>query len=323
MRELERPRTELYPPIEARASGMLELDGLHRMYWEESGNPNGVPVLYLHGGPGGGTSPRARQFFDPQFYRIILFDQRGAGKSQPLGESTANTTPLLIEDIERLRRYLGVTSWYLFGGSWGSTLALAYGEAHPERCRGFILRGIFLCRPQEIDWFLYGVRTVFPEAWRDLVAHVPKNRQTDLARWFYEALHDPDPLVHLPLARAWSRFEASCSALRPNPSLIAHFEEDAVALGIARLETHYFVHGGFLAENALLENLHRVRHLPAVIVQGRYDMICPIVTADELARAWPEAHYVVVEDAGHSAWESGITQALVVACERMKKIRER
>ena len=323
MRELDRPRTEFYPPLEARAAGMLALDDLHTMYWEESGNPQGVPVLYLHGGPGGGTSPRARQFFDPRHYRIVLFDQRGAGRSTPLGESRSNSTPLLIEDIERLREHLGIRSWLLFGGSWGSTLALAYGEAHPERCLGFVLRGIFLCRAAEVDWFLYGIRNIFPEAWRDLVAQVPQAEQGRLAQWFYAALHDPDPLVHLPLARAWSRYEACCSALRPNPSLIAHSEEDAVALGIARLETHYFVNGGFFPENALLDNLSRISHLPAVIVQGRYDMICPIATADLLARTWTGAQYVVVEDAGHSAWETGITQALVMACEKMKAIRDR
>ena len=322
MREHDRLRADLYPPIEARASAMMRLDALHSMYWEESGNPHGVPVLYLHGGPGGGTSPRARQFFDPQHYRIILFDQRGAGKSVPLGECQRNTTQLLLEDIERLRAFLGIEQWLLFGGSWGSTLALAYGETFPERCLGFILRGIFLCRPAELDWFLYGLRNVFPEAWRDLVAHVPVEHRDDLAGWFYRALHDPDPRVHLPLARAWSRYEASCSSLRPNPSLIAHFEEDAVALGIARLETHYFVNRIFLPDDSLMANIRLVRHLPCIIVQGRYDMICPIVTADDLARIWPQAEYVIIEDAGHSAWEPGIMAALVSACEKMKWVRQ-
>lgn len=321
MREHDRLRTDLYPPIEARSSGMMRLDAVHTMYWEESGNPQGVPVLYLHGGPGGGTSPRARQFFDPQHYRIILFDQRGAGKSVPLGSCERNTTALLLEDIEALRRHLEIEQWLLFGGSWGSTLALAYGETHPERCLGFVLRGIFLCRPAELEWFLYGLRNVFPEAWRDLVAHVPVAERNDLAGWFYRALHDPDARVHLPLARAWSRYEASCSSLRPNPSLIAHFEEDAVALGIARLETHYFVNRIFLPEDTLLGNLGTIRHLPCIIVQGRYDMICPIATADDLARAWPQAEYVIIEDAGHSAWEPGIMAALVSACEKMKWLR--
>jgi proline iminopeptidase len=323
MREHDRLRIDLYPPIEARVSAMMRLDSMHTMYWEECGNPRGTPVLYLHGGPGGGTSPRARQFFDPQHYRIILFDQRGAGKSTPAGSCTRNTTPLLLEDIERLRESLGIEQWLLFGGSWGSTLAIAYGQAHPQRCLGFILRGIFLCRPQEIDWFLYGLRNIFPEAWRDLVAHVPVAERNNLAGWFNRALHDPDPRLHLPLARAWSRYEASCSSLRPNPSLIAHFEEDAVALGIARLETHYFVNKIFLPDDSLLGNIRLIRHMPCIIVQGRYDMICPIATADDLARAWPQAEYVIIEDAGHSAWEPGIMSALVSACEKMKAIRPR
>jgi proline iminopeptidase len=320
MREQDRPRTELYPPIEPHASGMLRLDGLHAMYWEESGNPDGVPILYLHGGPGGGTSPRARRFFDPQHYRIVLFDQRGAGRSTPVGETRDNTTPLLIDDIEALREHLGIDQWLVFGGSWGSTLALAYGEAHADRCLGFVLRGIFLCTDEEVEWFLNGIGRFFPEAWREFMAHVPKEARGDIARWFSEALNNADPIVHMPLARAWSRYEASCSSLLPNPSLVAHLEEDRVALGIARLESHYFVNRIFLAPGQLLREIGKIRHLPCVIIQGRYDMICPISTADGLARAWPEAQYVIVEDAGHSAWEPGIMAALVMACEKMKTV---
>ena len=318
MRDPERLRTELYAPIEPRASGMLPLDDLHTMYWEESGAADGVPVLYLHGGPGGGTSPRARQFFDPHHYRIVLFDQRGAGRSTPLGETRDNTTQLLIDDIERLRREHGIERWLVFGGSWGSTLALAYGQAYPQRCLGFVLRGIFLGGVSEIDWFIAGIRHVFPEAWRELMAHVPAPAHADPVGWYHARLADPDPAVHLPLARTWSRFEASCSALLPNAALLAHSDEDTVALGIARMETHYFVHRVFLAENQLLDGVAALRHLPCTIVQGRYDMVCPIVSADALARAWPEADYVIVPNAGHSAWEPGITAALVRACERMK-----
>jgi proline iminopeptidase len=320
MREHDRPRTDLYPPIEPHLSGMLSLDGLHTMYWEESGNRAGIPILYLHGGPGGGTSPRARRFFDPQHYRIVLFDQRGAGRSSPVGECQNNTTSHLIDDIEVLRLHLGIDRWLIFGGSWGSTLALAYGEAHPERCLGFVLRGIFLCSDEEVDWFLKGIGRFFPEAWREFMAHVPKKAQGDVARWYSDALNHSDPLVHMPLARAWSRYEASCSSLLPNPSLIAHLEEDRVALGIARLESHYFVNRIFLPRGQLLAEIGRIRHLPCVIIQGRYDMICPIATADGLARAWPEAQYVIVEDAGHSAWEPGIMAALVMACEKMKTV---
>jgi proline iminopeptidase len=318
MRDLSQLRSELYPPIDARASGMLDLDDLHTMYWEESGSPTGIPVLFLHGGPGGGASPRARQFFDPWHYRIVVFDQRGAGRSTPLGETRRNTTQLLVADIERLRRKLGVDRWLVFGGSWGSTLALAYGIAHPEHCLGFVLRGIFLGAPYEIDWFISGIRHVFPEAWRALLSHVPASEQQDVVQWFHDRLADPDPEVHMPLARAWSSFEASCSTLLADASLMAHSEEDVVAIGIARMETHYFVNDLFLAPDALLEGVDRLRHLPCSIVQGRYDMVCPIVTADALARAWPEAHYVIVPDAGHSAWEPGTTAALVRACERMK-----
>ena len=321
MRDPERLRTELYAPIEPRAAGMLPLDDLHSMYWEESGAADGVPVLYLHGGPGGGTSPRARQFFDPFHYRIVLFDQRGAGRSTPLGETRDNTTQFLVDDIERLRRELGIERWLVFGGSWGSTLALAYGQAHPQRCLGFVLRGIFLGGASEIDWFIAGIRHVFPEAWRELMAHVPGDARADPVGWYHARLSDPDPAVHLPLARTWSRFEASCSALLPNAALLAHSDEDTVALGIARMETHYFVHRVFLAENELLDGVAALRHLPCTIVQGRYDMVCPIMTADALVRAWPEADYVIVPSAGHSAWEPGITAALVKACERMKHAR--
>lgn len=320
MREHDRPRTDLYPPIEPHRSGMLAINELHTMYWEESGNGAGIPILYLHGGPGGGTSPRARRFFDPQHYRIILFDQRGAGRSSPVGECRDNTTALLIEDIETLRVHLNIDRWLVFGGSWGSTLALAYGEAHPGRCLGFVLRGIFLCSDEEVEWFLKGIGRFFPEAWREFMAHVPKDGEDDVAKWYSDALNHSDPVVHMPLARAWSRYEASCSSLLPNPSLIAHLEEDRVALGIARLESHYFVNRIFLPKGQLLAEIGRIRHLPCVIIQGRYDMICPIETADGLARAWPEAQYVIVEDAGHSAWEPGIMAALVMACEKMKTV---
>ena len=303
----------LYPEIFPHRQGYLEHDDLHRIYWEESGNPDGVPVLFLHGGPGSGTSPLQRCFFDPDHYRIILFDQRGSGKSTPYASLENNTTPHLIGDIEQLRLQLGVDQWLVFGGSWGSTLALAYGETHPEACLGFVLRGIFLCRKSEIDWFLYGLRTIFPEAWRTFSELIPKSEQDNLLLAYYRRLTDPDPAIHLPAARTWAHYEAACSTLLPSAPLIANFESDAVALSLARIEAHYFMHNIFLPENSLLDNLHKIRHLPCVIVQGRYDSVCPIVTADELARAWPEAFYEIVPDAGHSAFESGIAAALVGA----------
>jgi proline iminopeptidase len=311
-------RGDLYPAIEPFDSGMLPLDDVHTMYWEVSGNPHGVPVLFMHGGPGGGCSPEHRRFFDPAFYRIVLFDQRGAGNSTPLGDVTNNTTAHLIGDVEHLREYLGIGKWLVFGGSWGSTLALAYGEAHPDRCLGFVLRGIFLCREQEAEWFLHGMRHVFPEAWHKFVGAIPEAERADLLDAYVRRLNHPDPAVHMPAARAWSTYEGACSTLLPNADTVAYFSGDHVALGLARIEAHYFRHRVFLPENALLENVHRLRQIPAVIVQGRYDLVCPTVTADDLHRAWPEAEYVVVPDAGHSAWEPSIRAELVAAVERFK-----
>jgi len=322
MADLPQPlRSELYPEIEPRRTGMMKLDGVHAMYWEESGNPLGAPVIFLHGGPGAGASPAHRRFFDPAHYRIVILDQRGAGRSKPLGELRENTTPLLVADIERLRAHLGIGRWLVFGGSWGSTLALAYGEAHPERCTGFVLRGVFLCRRSEIDWFLYGLRNLFPEAWHRFVEPIAAAERGDLLAAYYKRLTDPDPRVHVPAARAWSTYEGACSTLLPSPETVAYFAGDGVALGLARIEAHYFTHDIFLPENALLSNVGRIRHLPCTIVQGRYDAVCPIVSADDLHQAWPEAEYVVVPDAGHSAWEAGITAALVRATERFKSRR--
>lgn len=311
-------RSELFPPIDPHASGMMPLDERHVMYWEVSGNPSGVPVVFLHGGPGAGASPTHRRFFDPDFYRIVVFDQRGSGRSVPMGEIEDNTTGDLVEDIERLRAFLGIDRWLVFGGSWGSTLALAYGEAHPDRCLGFVLRGIFMCRPQEVDWFLYGVRAVFPEAWREFSNFLPEAERGDLLTSYYRRLTDPDPAVHMPAARVWSRFEGSCSTLLPNIDSAVNLADDRVALSLARIEAHYFINRIFLGENELLARLGRLRRHWATIVQGRYDMVCPIMSADDLARAWPEARYVVVPDAGHSALEPGIRSALVGATERFK-----
>ena len=311
-------RTELYAPLEPYRAGRLALDRIHTMYWEESGNPHGVPVVFLHGGPGAGSAPNHRRFFDPAHYRIVIFDQRGAGRSSPLGEVRENTTLHLIADIERLRQHLNIGKWLLFGGSWGSTLALAYGEAHPESCRGFVLRGIFLCRQSEVDWFLYGLRNIFPEAWQKFAALIPEDERDNLLAAYGKRLMDPDPAVHMPAARAWGIYEGSCSTLLPSAETVAHFANDVVALGLARMEAHYFLHGIFLPANALLANIAKLRPIPAVIVQGRYDAVCPIVSAHDLHRAWPEAEYVIVPDAGHSAWEPGICAELVKAAEKFK-----
>jgi proline iminopeptidase len=273
-------------------------------------------VLFLHGGPGGGSSPEHRRFFDPLFFRAVLFDQRGAGASTPVGETSGNTTQQLIDDIERLRDYLGIERWLVFGGSWGSTLGLAYGQAHPLRCLGFLLRGIFLGRSSEIDWFLHGLKNVFPEAWHKFAGMLPQDERRDLLRGYLKRLFDPDPRVHLSYARAWSEYEGTCSTLLPNPDLVRHFTDEA--LGLARLEAHYFAHECFLGPNELLSRIDRIRHLPASIVQARYDMVCPIVNADELARAWPSARYVIVPDAGHSVWEPSVRATVMAELERLK-----
>lgn len=306
----------LHPPITPYASGMLDTPGVHRIYWETSGNPDGIPVLFLHGGPGSGTSPNHRRFFDPARYRIVLFDQRGCGRSTPHGELADNTTPHLVADMEALRTLLGIDTWLVFGGSWGSTLALAYAEAHPERCRGLVLRGIFLCRRSEIDWFLYGIRAFFPEAQRKLAEFIPEDERHDLLGAYHRRLLDPDPAAHQPAAHEWATFESSCSTLLPSPELVAAFCNDKTALSLARIEAHYFMNDIFLPEGSLLANVGRLRAIPAIIVQGRYDAVCPVVTADELARVWPEARYVIVPDAGHSAFEPSIARELVAACDR-------
>jgi proline iminopeptidase len=312
-------RTALYPEIDPCASGWLPLDAIHRMYWETSGNPGGIPAVFLHGGPGAGATPKHRRFFDPAAYRIVVYDQRGAGRSTPLGELRENTTPHLVDDLERLRTHLGIDAWLVFGGSWGSTLALAYAEAHPQRCVGLVLRGIFLCRRSEIEWFLYGLRSIFPEPWEEFAGFLPPAERGDLLGAYHRRLVDPDPAVHMPAAKAWSVYEGACSTLLPSPETVAYFAGDVVALGLARMEAHYFAHRIFLPENALLENAHRLHGIPGVIVQGRYDAVCPLVSAHELARAWPGAEYAIIRDAGHSAWEPGICAALVAACERFKR----
>jgi proline iminopeptidase len=306
----------LFPPILPTRQGMLAVDELHTIYWEEVGNPDGIPVLFLHGGPGAGLSPQHRRFFDPHGYRVILFDQRGAGKSTPLGEWRNNTTQLLIEDIERLRVQFGIERWLVFGGSWGSTLALAYGQAHPDRCLGFVLRGIFLCTKAEVDWFLHGVQWFYPELYEEFVAPIPQEERGDLLQAYVRRLLSDDPKVYWPAARAWSRFEGRRVFLLPQDEEPA---SDTLDLGVGRLESHYMAHGGFLAEGQLLRDLERIAHLPAVIVQGRYDVICPPLSAWRLHAAWPGARLRMIPDAGHGALEAGIARALVGATDQFKR----
>lgn len=306
---------DLFPAIEPNATGMLEVGDGHTLYWEESGNPQGLPVLFVHGGPGAGTAPAYRRFFDPAFWRIILFDQRGCGRSTPAGSIEANTTLHLISDMEALRRHLDVAKWVLFGGSWGSTLALAYGQAHPGRVLAFVLRGVFLFRRAETDWFMRGMGTFFPEAHRRFLAPIAADEPDPLAA-YYHRLTDPDPAVHMPAARIWCAYEEACARLIPRADSAAG--ETAACLAMARIECHYMVHDGFLAPNQLLDDMGRIEHLPALIVQGRYDMVCPPVSADDLASHWPRASLTMVADAGHSAMEPGIRLGLVTATESLK-----
>ena len=315
------PRGDLFPEIGPFESGYLPLTGGHVMYWEQVGSPRGQPALFLHGGPGAGAGAVHRRFFDPGYWRTVIFDQRGAGRSRPLGSLLQNTTPDLVDDIERLRRHLGIERWLLFGGSWGSTLALAYAQAHPERVKACVLRGVFLGRSQEVDWFLHGLAHIFPDAHANFAGFLPEAERGDLLGAYLARLTDADPAVHLPAARAWSIYEGSCSTLLPSPETVASFSQDRTALGLARIEAHYFAHGLFLGPEGLLGGMTRIGAIPAEIVQGRYDMVCPACTAFELAAAWPAARLTIIPDAGHSALEPGIRRALVAAVERLRTVR--
>lgn len=305
----------LHAPTEPLRSGRMAVDDLHTLYWETCGNPAGIPVLFLHGGPGAGISPTSRRFFDAARYHVVLFDQRGAGQSTPLGEYRQNTTELLIEDIERLREMLGISQWLVFGGSWGSTLSLAYAQAHPQRCLGLVLRGIWLASAAENQWWLYGIRNFFPREWEAFAAQVPEAERDDLLAAYWHRLSSDDPAVHTPAAQAWSRYEGSCMQLRPDEPTADASGSNRIALGVGRLEAHYFRHGAFLTPGQLLRDMPRIAHLPAVIVHGRYDVICPVQQAFALADHWPGARLHIVPDAGHSSMEPGIAAALVAATD--------
>lgn len=308
----------LYPPIEPYDSGHLAVSPLHTLYYEQCGNPEGKPVVALHGGPGAGCSPKMRRFFDPAAYRIILFDQRGCGRSTPHAELEENTTWHLVEDIETLRRHLGIERWQVFGGSWGSTLALAYAQTHPQRVTELVLRGIFMLRRSELEWFYQGgADALFPDAWEDYVAAIPEVERGDLMGAYHRRLTSADPDSRLAAAKAWTTWESSTAFLLQDDEHIAATRADRFALAFARIECHYFVHGGFFnSDGQLLRDVDRIRQIPAVIVQGRYDVICPMRSAWDLHRAWPEADLVVVPDVGHSAFETGTTAALVQATDR-------
>jgi proline iminopeptidase len=312
------PRRTLYPEIEPYRTGRLRVSDLHEIYFEESGNPEGKPAVFVHGGPGGGTEPKQRRFFDPEAYRIILFDQRGCGKSTPYASLDENTTFHLIADMESIRERLEIDRWLVFGGSWGSTLSLAYAERHPDRVTELVLRGIFLLRKQEIDWFYQrGAGALFPDAWEGYLAPIPAEERGNLLAAYHKRLTSPDPEVRSAAARAWSVWEGRTSCLLPNAELIAKTAGDEFAVAFARIECHYFVNGGFFAKDSqLLDEVGRIRHIPTVIVQGRYDVVCPAESAWALHRAFPEADLRIVPDAGHSAMEPGIVHELVEATDR-------
>lgn len=316
----------LYPEIEPYETGMLDVGAGQAVYWEVSGNPDGKPVVFLHGGPGGGTEPFHRQFFDPAAYRIVLLDQRGCGRSTPhIADGASletNTTAHLIADIEALRIRLGIDRWQVFGGSWGSTLALAYAQQHPERVTELVLRGIFLLRRKEIDWYYNGAAgNIYPDEWEKFLAPVPADeRDSDLVQVYHRLLHSPDEQVAEAAAIAWSTWEGATSSLLPHPERVQEGAQPRFALAFARIENHYFVNGGFLDEGQLLRDIDKIAHIPAVIVQGRHDVVCPATSAWELHRAWPGSVLHIVDDAGHAAAEPGITHYLVEATDGFAKV---
>jgi proline iminopeptidase len=311
-------RRSLYPAIEPFTRGRLQVSELHEIYFERCGNPNGKPVVVLHGGPGGGSSPTLRRFHDPAKYHIILFDQRGCGNSSPHACLTDNTTWHLVEDIEKLRQHFGLKTWQVFGGSWGSTLALAYAQSHPERVTELVLRGIFAIQDWEVKWLYQdGAGKLFAEAFEHFKSLIPENEQGDLIAAYHARLNDADEAVRLKHAKAWSQWEGSCLSLLPDPQRVNNFGEDRFASAFAAIECHYFVNKGFMAyDGALLDGVDKIKHLPGVIVQGRYDVVTPAATAFELAKRWPNAELIIVPDAGHTAMEPGITDALVRATDK-------
>lgn len=310
----------LFPEIEPYDSGFMQVDDMHELYFEQSGNMQGYPVVFLHGGPGAGASPQSRRFFDPTFYRIIVFDQRGAGRSKPHGEMRHNTTPLLVEDMEKLRKKLGINQWMIFGGSWGSTLALSYAESHPKQCSALVLRGIFLCRPSEINWFYNDTKHVYPEVWDQFVDPIPESERGDLLNAYHRRVMDPNPLVHEPFARTYNRYETRLSKHHPDElDARESFDDLKGALSLARAETHYFKNDIFQRPNQILDEIKRIRHIPTHVIHGRYDMVCPIKTAFDLLKVWPEIEaFKIIPDGGHSSFDPPITHALIESTEHFK-----
>jgi proline iminopeptidase len=321
--EPARRRGDFYPAIKPNRSGFLRVSPVHEIYYEESGNPRGKPVVFLHGGPGGGTDPKMRRFFNPKRYRIVLFDQRGCGKSRPSASLVDNTTWHLVADIEAIREHLGIERWQVFGGSWGSTLALAYAQTHPARCTELVLRGIFLLRRSELTWFYQdplGAASMFPDLWEQYLAPLSVDERKDCMQSYYKRLTSENRGTLLEAARAWSIWEGALSYMRLNPNYVKRFGDPSFAAAFARIECHYFVNGGFLERpDQLLEQVPKIRHIPAIIVQGRYDVVCPARSAWDLHKAWPEAELKIVPDAGHAAFEPGIARELVLATDRFAR----
>lgn len=302
----------LFPDIKPNAQHRIAVDPPHELYVEESGNPEGIPVLVVHGGPGGGCEDYHRRFFDAERYRIILMDQRGAGRSSPLAEFEGNTTQKLVDDMETVRAFLGVDRWILFGGSWGSTLSLVYAQSYPDRVLGLVLRGIFLCRPRDIHWFYQeGASRVFPDYWQDFLAPIPEEERKDLVTAYYRRLTSNNELEQIQAAKAWSIWEGRCATLHPNPRVVEHFGHPHVAIALARIECHYFMNNAFLEDNQIVRDAATLKDIPGIIVHGRYDMVCPLDNALALSQAWPEADLRIIRDAGHSASEPAIIDALM------------
>lgn len=316
------PLLDLFSPITPYSSGFLTLEHGHEIYWEQSGNPHGIPIVVLHGGPGAGTSPVLRRFFDPEYYRIILFDQRGAGRSSPHGSLDHNTLADLVADMEKLRAHLRIGAWHLFGGSWGSTLALSYAAEYPDRCLGMILRGIVLLEDEEIDWWLYGIRSLFPEAWEQFAHFIPEAERKDLLDAYFRRLTGNDKKAAQDAAIHWSLYESACSSLIPNYQTITTDQQKAHVLAMARIECHYFRNQRIPPEKSLIGKVDRFRSIPSVIIHGRYDAICPLATAYRLHQAWPEADYIVVPDGGHSALDPAIRSRLIEATENAKTLHK-
>ncbi len=305
---------KLYPEIKPYATHRLAVDKPHQLYIEECGNPDGLPVAFVHGGPGAGCEPYHRRFFDPNVYRIVLFDQRGCGRSTPHAELTDNTTQALVADMEVIRQHLKIDKWVVFGGSWGSTLGLVYAQTHPEAVLGLILRGIFLCSRREIHWFYQdGASRIFPDYWEDYLRPIPEAERGDLVRAYYKRLVGDDEVARMAAAKAWSLWEGRAATLQLSKSVVDHFARPSTALSLARIECHYFMHDSFLEVDQILRNAHRLADIPAIIVHGRYDIVCPVENAWALHRAWPQATLKIIADAGHSASEPGITDALIKA----------